>query len=477
MADTKKWPVFSEKELVLGNLDSRIGICTLWTPRNKFADSISGIMNRIAAIGNLFSIYGIAMLIRNFLANPNLRYLIVTGTEQGDSGKVLLNLNNSKDEKLLKRVYLDKEHIQRFLEQVKIIRVENIDVSRIIEDNLYLDQSYENRKFEPLFVELPEPKAEVFPSAKSGYLIRRDTIAEGYVALLDEIRKFGHITDSDSEGHRRQELWELNMVITDQNPIDFKSIPHPEYNTTHIRKYCEDFWKGAEPNDLAYRYGHIIRYEFGDQVEAVVNAFVKKPETFRTLISLWNPNTLDGSIVAEDPPCLVIMHPRIIGNLLHLWAYIRTNDMFSGWPLNAAALRYFQHKFLILLRVRLNRPELEIGELDITSGSAHLYERDWLRVDSMLEEVLKKGKFRIDRKGNFEISTECNEILIHHYSPDGTELLQTFRGTNAERLSLEISPFISETRNALYVGRELAKAELGLKKIKTRIFGKQRKGK
>ena len=140
MADTKKWPVFSEKELVLGNLDSRIGICTLWTPRNKFADSISGIMNRVAAVGNLFSIYGIAMLIRNFLANPNLRYLIVTGTEQGDSGKVLLNLN-SKDEKLLKRVYLDKEHIQRFLEQVKIIRVENIDVSRIIKDNLYLDQS------------------------------------------------------------------------------------------------------------------------------------------------------------------------------------------------------------------------------------------------------------------------------------------------------------------------------------------------
>ena len=46
----------------------------------------------------------------------------------------------------------------------------------------------------------------------------------------------------------------------------------------------------------------------------------------------------------------------------------------------------------------------------------------------MLEEVLEKGKFRIDRKGNFEISTECNEILIHHYSPDGTELLQTFMG-------------------------------------------------
>lgn len=465
MVNTKKWPIFSEKELVIGNINSKIGICTLWTPRIKFAEDISRVMNKVAVVGNLFSIYGIATLIRNFLANPNLRYLFVTGTEEGDSGKTLLNLNVD-DEELLKKVFLNKEHMNRFLKQVKLIKVEN-GVSRIIEDSLYLDPTYEKGKFEPIFVELPEPKTEVFPSAKSGHLIRRETIAEGYIALLSEIRKFGHITGSDSEGHRRQELWELNMIITDQDPIDFESIPHPEYSTAHIEKYCEDFWKGTEPGDLAYRYGHILRYQFGEQVEAVVDAFIKKPETFRTIMSLWDPNAKEGSIVAEDPPCLVTMHPRIIGNLLHLWAYIRTNDMFSGWPLNAAALRYFQHKFLILLRVRLDRPELEIGELGVTSGSAHLYERDWLRVDSMLEEVLRKGKFLADPKGNFDITTECNEIVVKHYSPNGEELLQIFRGTNSEKLSMGIAPFISETRNALYIGRALKEAELKLEKKKT----------
>lgn len=460
MINKDKWPIFSEKELVIGNRSSQVGICTLWTPRNKFAEDISDLIDKIAVIGNLYSVYGIGMLIRNFLANPNLRYLIVTGNEQGDSGKVLKNLVN--EEALLGKMFLEPDHLKRFLDQVRIIEADT-SVQRIIEQNLHINLSHEKKRFDPIFVELPEPKAEVFPSAQSGHLIRRETIAEGYVALLDEIRRFGHITGSDSEGHRRQELWVLHMIITDQDPTDFESIPHPEYSTEHIEKYCEDFWKGTEPNDLAYRYGHIIRYEYGNQIEEVVKAFIKKPETFRTVMSLWNPSAETGSIVSEDPPCLVTMHPRIIADKLHLWAYIRTNDMFGGWPLNAAALSYFQYKFLEVLKGRLNRPNLEMGDLDITSGSAHLYERDWLRVDSMLEEVLRKGKFRIDPKGNFKITTECDEIVVTHYSPDGKENLQTFRGTNAEKISASIAPFISETRNALYVGRELARAEIKLK--------------
>lgn len=462
MINKEEWPIFSEKELVIGNSSSQIGICTLWTPRNKFAEDVSDLIDKIAVIGNLYSVYGIGMLIRNFLANPGLRYLIVTGNEQGDSGKVLRNLRN--EEALLEKMFLEPDHLKRFLDQVKILDV-NVDteVRSSIEEGSFHDLKHEEKRFKPIFVELPEPKAKVFPSASSGHLMRRETIAEGYVALLDEIRRFGHITGSDSEGHRRQELWELHMIITGQNPTDFESIPHPEYSTENIEKYCEDFWQGTEPNDLAYRYGHIIRYEYGNQIEEVVKAFIKKPETFRTVISLWNPNAETGSIVAEDPPCLVTMHPRIISDRLHLWTYIRTNDMFGGWPLNAAALSYFQYRFLEVLKNRLNRPSLEMGDLDITSGSAHLYERDWLRVDSMLEEVLRKGKFRIDPKGNFEITVVCNEIVVTHYSPDGKENLQTFRGTNAEKMSLKIAPFISEASNALYIGRELAKAELKLK--------------
>ena len=460
MGEIGKWPIFSEKELIIGNLDADIAVCTLWSPREIFArKSLDGLMDKIAVVGNLYSVFGIGVMIRNCLANPNIRKIIVSGTEQGAALSVLKKLS-AIDSSLPATFFLEREHLERFLEQVEILHLDRKEIADFI--NRY-DASANNKiSFEPLVIPLPEPKATVFPAAQTGHLIRVATIKEGYSALLKEIRYFGHITGQDSEGHRRQELWELNMVITHQDPLDFSSIPHPEYGVPYIKEYCEAFWEGTEPSDMAYRYGHIIRFGFGDQMEAAVKAFKDKAETFRTVISLWDPRVDGGSITANDPPCLTLIHPRIIGQHLHQWAYIRTNDMFGGWPLNAIALRYFQYKILERLKIELKRPELELGELGITSGSAHIYERDWIRIDAMLAEQ-KLSKFSLDPKGNFEIGTENGEIVVKHFNPAGDELLQIFRGKDAEKLGKQIAPFISEIGNALYIGRELQRAEAEIK--------------
>lgn len=450
---------FAQKEVIIGNPESKIGICTLWSPREKFVHKyLDGLMSEIAIVGNLYSIRGIGILIRNYLSNPRLRYLLVTGTEIGGAKNVLQNLASRRD--LLKYWHLEEEHINRFLAQVSIVYVESERANAIISNGVLREVDFERQRFEPILVPLPEPKAEVFPGPQSGYLKRVPTIMDGYIALLREIRLFGHVTGQDSEGHRRQELWELNMIITSQDPFGFSSIPHPEYSIEYIKKYCEDFWRGTEPKDLAYRYGYIIRSGFdGDQVEAVIKAFCDKAETFRTIISLWDPNPKSGSIIAKDPPCITLLHPRIIGDYLYLWSYIRTNDMFSAWSLNAAALRYFQYCLCQQIKAILKRPNIQIGDLGITSGSAHIYENDWPAVDAMLEEKAKALKFRPDPKGNFHIQIENDEIVINHYSPDGTELLQVFSGENAEKLSKEIAPFISQIQHALYLGKELRKAE------------------
>ena len=92
-------------------------------------------------------------------------------------------------------------------------------------------------------MDLPEPKADFLPSSKSGHLTRVRYIEEGYQKLLKEIRLFGHITNQDSEGQRRQELWELNMVITIQDPEDFSSIPHPEYSPNKSKNTVRIFGK------------------------------------------------------------------------------------------------------------------------------------------------------------------------------------------------------------------------------------------
>jgi len=455
----KNWPPFSEKEVLIGNPDAHIGVCTLWSPRELFVKKYLGDLmnNRIAITGNLYSVYGIGLLIRNLLSNPSIRYLIVSGTELGEGKKALIERLKS-DLSIADVLFLDHGHITRFLEQVKIICVEPKDVIRAVTKEEFRDVSFEKENFEPLLVPMPEPQSKVFPGPQSGTSIRARTIKEAYIKLLKEIRLFGRFTAEDSEGHRRQELQNLSVVITEQDPFDFSSIPHSEYSEEHIKAYCEDFWSGRESGDLEYRYGHIIRHGFGDQVEAVVNAFKKKSETFRTVISLWNPDTVSGSIVDKDPPCIAMIQLRLTGDSLTLWARIRTNDMFGGWSLNAAALRYFQFMLLERLKKELNLPDLSLGEMETSSGSGHFYERDLLKVDSYLEKSRKRLKFFPDCKGNLEIKVENGEIAVNHFSPAG-ELLQTFHGKSAEKLSKELAPFISDIGNALYIGRELSLAE------------------
>lgn len=459
-----KWPVFSEKEVIIGNLDSKIGITTLWYPRNRFSKEILGdVMGKVSVVGNLYSIYGIGILIRNFLANPNLRYLIVTGTSNGAMGKSKKALENlGIDFSILPSIYLSEEQVKRFLLQVKIIFAETKNVREVITEESFRDANHEAKVFEAIEISLPKPQINVFPTAPSTHLIRARTIEEGYEYLLKEIRLFGHMTGSDSEGHRRQELWTLNVDITDQDPLDFESIPHPEYSPEEIRQYCQDFWDGIKRGETAYAYGHIIRHKFGDQVKAAIKSFKKKQETFRVVISLWDPRVDEGSLNDEDPPCITEIHLRIINDRLYQSCKIRTNDMFNGWPLNAIALRYFQYRFLERLRVELNRPNLALGDLTICSGSAHFYERDWIKIDTVINEAPVRP-FIPDPKGNFEIKIENNKIVVNHYSPDGTRILQEFTGTSALELSKKIQPFISQIQNALYIGRELMKAEMLLK--------------
>ncbi|MBI3634124.1 MAG: hypothetical protein HY228_00720 [Candidatus Yonathbacteria bacterium] len=450
-------PVFAKKEVIIGNPQSPIAVGTLWSQVDHFCKNhLDGLMDKIAIVGNIRSVYGIGIVIRNCLANPNIQKLVVSGVATSD-GSLLALKRLSTDPSLCETFFLSHRHIERFLQQVEIIYLNPEEVADFVGKEFLSPK----KVFKPWVTSLLVPKTKVFPAAESGHLIRATTIKEGYEALLKEIRLFGHLLKEDSEGNIRQELWKLNMVITNQDPLAFDSVPHSEYNASHIKKYCEDFWIGSPPDGVEYRYGHIIRFGFGDQVEAVIKAFKEKVETFRTVISLWDPRVEGGSITAKDPPCITLIHPRIIGENLRLTAYIRTNDMFGGWPLNAMALRYFQYQLLERLKIELKRPELKLGDLEVTSASAHIYSRDWKKIEALLKKVGPQ-KFSPDPKGNFQIKVEGGEIVVWHFSPDGEKLLQVFRGKNAEELSRKLKPFISDIGNALYVGRELKKAEQSL---------------
>lgn len=420
---------FVRGDLLLGDFRKHVGLCTLWTPKDRYKH----LRKKVAVIGNLYSLQGIGMIIRNALATPRMTTLIVTGKDHPDyslqSGRKLIERDFKP-----KDLDLDDAHVQRFYDQVTIIDRRGAKVRKADLRSIAPRQSLER-----LFLPPPEPAArEVYPAARSGFLLRADTIQKGHLGLLREIRTFGHFTTPDSEGHKRQEIWQLTVVLAKE----CKTTNIPLYTDEQVQHYGEALWNGDEPSDMTYRYGHTMRYRYGDQISAVLAAFKKKPETFRTMISLWEPLQ---SLLRDDEPCLVTVHPRIVNGVMDMFAYIRTNDMFRGWPKNAAGLRHFQMRLA-------KEAGVEVGELTITSGSAHLYDRDWLAVDRMLEA--DQRRFMIfDPKGDFVLSRTNDGIQADHYQ--GGLLIQRLVAPNPAAMERAILPFVSDVSHALFVGREI----------------------
>src|SRR3989304_5890851 len=86
---TDKWPILYENIIRVGDPDQSIGVVTLWTERDVIKDSLE--KKDYAAIGNLYSPAGINPMMRNVLANPRLRHLIMWGADMSGSGSSLRN--------------------------------------------------------------------------------------------------------------------------------------------------------------------------------------------------------------------------------------------------------------------------------------------------------------------------------------------------------------------------------------------------
>jgi hypothetical protein len=67
---------FFEGDLLVGQGEG-IGLCTLWTPKDKYKVHLP----HVQVIGNLYSRFGIGILIRNVLATPAIQQIVITGTD------------------------------------------------------------------------------------------------------------------------------------------------------------------------------------------------------------------------------------------------------------------------------------------------------------------------------------------------------------------------------------------------------------
>lgn len=470
------WPIYKKNLLLVGNLVSGLGIVCCWTNREDVFKRLN-FPKAFLAIGNLYSPNrGLDFLIANALAHPYLNCLFLWGVDRLKSGDALVNLhdqgfeggkdNLGRDCWLIKGFpagRISADFSEGDLKEFRKIEIQDLRGQdfRFLEDRVghAFDKNPVSRQVrQPRVIKLTEVRAsKSFPTMPVAQRLVGRTVAEVWLKVLDYILKFGVISNTQYQS-MQQECLGVVSVITDEDTSEL-FIPEwfpfaPDYMKTYLPTVVD---KMSVPEGISYYYSDRMRLRWGDQLEEVIQKLRTSPETRQAVISFWDP---ESDLKTKDSPCLNHIWLRIQDGKLYLFATIRSNDMVRGFPANALALRHLQG----MVRDALD-PLMPLGHLVINSQSAHIYDESWdmarILVESHWKEVVEDDRSVVDPGGIFLVSVADSEIKVQHLAPSG-EFLQEFSGRTALGLYLKLSPYITITEHALYLGAELQKAEFAL---------------
>ena len=495
--------IYKPNQLIVGT--GCIAICTGWTPAKSVAAKLDP--SDYAVIGNLYSASrGINFLVRNLLANPHVRDLVVMDSTQEDK--------NSGSVQCLKDffengVYKGKNDVGKECWVIDSLVKGYIDIdiplevlnqlrsSVTLRDSLttyaILATVYGANKpwAEPMAFPYNEPTSEVKPGSLYGHRIEGKTIAETWIKILQRIKTTGTIRPTGYDG-KWQELIDLMAIVTDESE-DFY-FPEPNYlplDRKYLKNYIPQILSDANYREgVKYTYGQRLRSWFGqDQIKAVITKLIKEIDSASAVMSLWDSGSGNYQILAEHnswrtndyhtivrgerkggdsdhnhggSPCLNHIWVRVVDNELSLTATFRSNDMFSAWPANAMGLRALQRHIRDEIASQ-SEYDLTMGPLITISQSAHIYDDCWETVQQLIDNqyqsiISQEFQDYSDPAGNFLVETDGN-ITVIQLTPSG-EFVGKWEGKNPLKLIRQIiadCPSI-QSFHVGYLAREIERA-------------------
>jgi thymidylate synthase len=117
----------------------------------------------------------------------------------------------------------------------------------------------------------------------------------------------------------------------------------------------------------------------GGQLGAIVELLRARPSTKRALLPVFRPQDLSTAIESGDVPCTCSLQFLLREGRLHLYVYMRSNDVFRGLPHDVFAFTFIQELIASELRV-------ELGLYTHMVGSLHSYADDFDDVEEYLED-------------------------------------------------------------------------------------------
>ena len=201
--------------------------------------------------------------------------------------------------------------------------------------------------------------------------------------MLKEILNNGKVTLYNGDKERKiQEIVGTSFTILnimDKDPIIEKYMVKEEYewmenNFTKLGKVKELH----NANSYASRLYNYMNQK--NQIEWVINKLKNTRYTCSATITTFEPLTDEKYI-----PCVSMIDFYVENEKLNMYIYCRSLDFGSKAYVNLAML------YKILKQVA-NAINIEIGSMNLTVKSAHVYQKDMDKVNNILSDIQKYSK-------------------------------------------------------------------------------------
>lgn len=350
-------PLHKPNQLIYGT--GQTAVVTGWTVKQAIAKQLQPY--EYAVIGQLYSpTRGISFLLRNLLANPHVRFLVVLNATREDrnagGSQCLLDFfrhgfTEGKSDTgrtcwvICSQVagYIDIEIDASALEQLR--QSVEWQEAKSIADAINQVKDYTQKSAsDPWGSSLEFPTTEtvptVLPGSRYGHRIEGKTIAETWVKIIHRIKTTGTIRPTGYDG-QWQELIDLMAVVTDEQANFY--FPEPNYlpcDRAFIEEYISQILDDAPYQEgVKYTYGQRMRSWFGrDQIEQVIQKLIGEIDAASAVMSLWDVKDHEKG----GSPCLNHIWLRVVDNELSLTATLRSNDIYMACPSKAIGLRALQ---------------------------------------------------------------------------------------------------------------------------------------
>lgn len=206
-------------------------------------------------------------------------------------------------------------------------------------------------------------------------------IQDAWFQCIYNIIDYGHkyeIQQGSFVGQTRLEFDWLTVLINNPyaEPYDLMlpkipshlNIPDP-VEPGYVEQYLPYLLTAVKGKDEDYTYGsRLCAFDDGfmpwrdDQIDRFIKLLKKTPNTNQAILQVAQPS----DCLLDDPPCMRHVDLRIRDNKLIFYPYFRSNDMWSGFPINLAGLA-------VLQKYMADSIGVEVGPMLYTSKGAHIY--------------------------------------------------------------------------------------------------------